>query len=130
MRNSFPAADVFRAACEAGGCRRGCGSCSCCCSRNEPQPGQLVRVLVLPRLLRAGWPQGQAASHADDVRRVAAGCSCFHRPPGHHTRKPLPMAGLECIAWPAGTRCGATLTQRHRIHLGCCAAAALPGQLV
>ena len=76
MRNSFPAEDVVWAACEAGGCRRGSGSCSCCCSGNEPQPGQLVRVLV-----------GRAASHADDVRRVATAAVAFTGLPGHQTQK-------------------------------------------
>ena len=61
MRNSFPAAGVFWAACEAGSCRRGSGGCGGRCGRNEPQPGQLVRVLVLPRLLRVDWPHGQVS---------------------------------------------------------------------
>ncbi len=61
MRNSFPAAYIFRAACEAGGCRRSSGGCSCCCSGTEPQPGQLVRALVLPRLLHVGQLHGQGS---------------------------------------------------------------------
>ena len=101
MRNSFPAADVFWAACEAGGCRRGCGSCSCCCSGNEPQPGQLVRSLVLPRLLRVGWPHGQGSRSClrGDLRHVVSAAVVVTGHPGHHTGKPLAVTGLECTAW-------------------------------
>ena len=80
MRNSLPAADVFWAACEAGSCRRGSGSCSCCRSGNESQPGQLVRVLVVPRLLREGWALEQGSQSYRRIAAAAAAVGCLHRP--------------------------------------------------